>query len=91
MALFPYKKHGFTFIPQQIGAVRRIWLPGLFTFCYHPNTMCDKDFEHLDKFLSKNHTKFTSFNELNLKQVKPKTWFDKLLSFAYFKFRKLFR
>ena len=91
MALFPYKKYGFTFIPQQIGAVRPIWLPGLYTFCYHPNTMSDLDFVHLDRFLSKNHTKFTSFNQLNLKQVKPKTWFDKLLSFAYFKFRKIFR
>jgi hypothetical protein len=91
MALYPYKQYDFVFIPQQVGAVRTINLPGIFTFCYHPNTMNEENFLHLENFLLKNHTKFLAFNELELYQIKSKSIFDKLMSFSYFKFRKYMR
>ncbi|WP_339916547.1 DUF2334 domain-containing protein [Yeosuana marina] len=91
MAFYPYKINDFVFIPQQLGAVRNINIPGIYTFCYHPNTMNDSEFSHLDEFLSKNQKKFTSFKDLDLDDLKSKTIFDRILSFLYFQFRKLFR
>lgn len=91
MALYPYIMDDFIFIPQQIGSVKKIFLSGIYTFCYHPNTMNDSDFQHLENFLSKYHTKFTSFKDLDLYNLKSKTVFDAIMSFVYFQFRKLFR
>lgn len=91
LAFKPYKKHDFIFIPQQLGAARHMFIPGIFTFCYHPNTMNDMAFNQLESFLEKHNTKFLSFKQLNLISVNSKSIFDKLLSFAYFQFRKIFR
>lgn len=54
----PFQKYGLTFIPQQSGKVRELPFT-VQTFCYHPNTMQDKDFEELEAFLQ-NH-KFSIF------------------------------
>lgn len=54
----PYCKYGITFVPQQAGTVRKLPFNTV-TFCYHPNTMNDDDFEKLDRFLSKES--FSSF------------------------------
>ncbi|MCF7568644.1 DUF2334 domain-containing protein [Sabulilitoribacter arenilitoris] len=89
MGFMPYKKHDFVFIPQQLGQARNVFLPGIFTMCYHPHGMNDKAFYNLEQFLIKNKNKFLSFQELNLSQVKPKTIISKLLSFSYFQFRKM--
>lgn len=91
MALNPYKKYDFVFIPQQIGSVREIPLSGTFTFCYHPNTMNDKDFENLEVFLQLNSKYFIGFNDFDFSQVLKKSTFDKILSFIYFKYRSIFR
>lgn len=56
----PYFYKGFTFIPQQSGAVRNLFFNTV-TFCYHPNTMKEKDFERLEVFLSKYGARFKSF------------------------------
>jgi predicted deacetylase len=91
MALNPYKFYDFVFIPQQIGSVRNIHLPGVYTFCYHPNSMNDSSFLDLENFLIKNSNKFLSFSQINVENLRPKTIIDNLLSFVYFKFRSLFR
>lgn len=91
MALYPYKQYDFVFIPQQVGAVRTINLPGIFTFCYHPNTMNEESFLHLENFLSETNKSFIAFNDLKTSELKTKSLFDKLLTFSYFKFRKFFR
>lgn len=91
MGLKPYKKYDFIFIPQQVGSARNILLSGLFTFCYHPNTMDDNAFNNLEQFLIKNDSNFSSFKALDLSQVKSKSIISKLFSFTYFQFRKIFR
>ena len=91
LAFSPYKKHNFIFIPQQLGAVRQVFLPGVFTFCYHPNTMNDNAFSQLEVFIKKYNKKFSRFKDLDLSQVNSKTIISKLLSFSYFEFRKIFR
>lgn len=50
IALAPYLKDGFTFVPQQL------WWPkkrpaGLWTICLHPNTMTDEQIHQLESSL----------------------------------------
>ncbi len=81
-----YFEDDFYFLPQQSGTVRK--LPFKFTtFCYHPNTMNDFDFEILEKFLQENINKF---KQLDIKKLnrRKKNIFDKFLSFLYFIRRK---
>lgn len=81
VALKPYFKAGFTFVPQQSGRVRALPFP-LVTFCYHPNTMDDGDFRTLEAFLEKNAGKFGSFPTRQSKR--PFGPFDFLLRTLYF-------
>lgn len=56
----PYNKGGITFIPQQCGAVRKLPFNTV-TFCYHPNTMVEKDFKKLDSFIDKYRGYFLNY------------------------------
>lgn len=77
----PYKKYDMTFVPQQSGRVRILPFK-VITFCYHPNTMNEKDFIELEKFLINRKEKFIKFP---LEQVeREKSLFDKLLEKIYF-------
>lgn len=49
----PYLKFGMTFVPQQSGRARNLPFNTV-TFCYHPNTMNETSFGHLEKFLQQN-------------------------------------
>ena len=77
-----YFENDLYFIPQQSGRVRKLPFK-LCTFCYHPNTMSDKDFENLETFLRKYYFKFVAVREIELKK-RSKSLFDKLLHFMYF-------
>lgn len=77
------------FIPQQAGAVRKLPLKTV-TFCYHPDEMNELDFHKLEKFLDLHGTQFVSVADLELKK-RPKTFYDAILSFAYFKLRGLLK
>lgn len=88
IATKPYRYKDFIVIPQFSGHCREMKLPGLFTFCFHPNTMNDKDFLDLESFLDKHKTSFTSFDAIDLGKVRKKGLFDRLLSCAYFVLRK---
>ena len=82
-----YFKNGFYFIPQQCGRARKLPFK-VVTFCYHPNTMSDSDFKHLEGFLQKNKSEFCTFQELSFEKRKLGL-FDRMLSTAYFCFRKI--
>lgn len=45
-----YYEHGFSFIPQQSGRVRKLPFK-ITTFCYHPNIMNETDFEELEEYI----------------------------------------
>lgn len=81
----PYQKYGITFVPQQCGIARRLFLHTV-TFCYHPNTMTTADFKKLEEFLKKNQKKFINFPV----QVCSRkfSFFDFLLKKIYFMGRK---
>ena len=84
----PYIFGDFTFIPQIAGHCVKIPLPGIYTFCFHPNTMSDNAFSRLEQFLQHNSHKFVSFSELQQGNYKEKTLMDELLSWLFFTIRK---
>ena len=89
IATKPYRKDEFIFIPQLGGHCTEIKLPGIWTFCLHPSTMSDENFDDTDSFLKNHKTEFISFAELDISNLKEKSIIDKLLSWAYFTRRKL--
>ena len=79
-----YYENDFVFVPEQSGKVR--YLPfKTVTFCYHPNTMKNKDFIKLERFLKKHF--FSPFPITNTKR--KKSWFDRIVSKIYFFKRKV--
>ncbi len=85
----PYKYGIFSFIPQIGGRCRNIFLPGIWTFCLHPSSMTEADFESLEKFLIKYSDEFCSFKNLEISRLKKKSIKDKLLSLLYFTYRNI--
>lgn len=88
MAFSPYKDGDFVYIPQQFGHCMTMPF-GVWTFCYHPNTMAISDFEKLKVFLNANNKYFISFNELDIDNIKGRSFFDKFFNWLYFSYRKL--
>jgi predicted deacetylase len=85
---YPYKKGDFVFFPQQFGYFREINISGYWTFCFHPNTMKNDDFDAVDLFIKRNQNKFISFDEIEVEKLNSKKLTDKVLSFFYFIKRK---
>lgn len=77
-----YKKGGFWFLPQQSGSVRKLPFK-MVTFCYHPNTMTDRAFIHLENFLKDHSGEFVVYSEHLLKD-RGLRMFDKILKRVYF-------
>ena len=84
-----YKKDDFVFYPQQFGYFREIIFPGFWTFCFHPNSMEDNDFNSIDLFIKKQQKKFISFDEIEVEKLDFKSLLDKIVSFLYFLKRKI--
>lgn len=81
----PYFEDGFVFVPQQSGHFRKLH-GGIFTFCYHPNTMSDDDFLRFENFISKYRKLFIKFPDTIVKR--KKNLFDKMFNWLYFAKRK---
>ena len=91
IAFNPYQKDDFIFIPQQFSSVRKIILPGLFTFSCHPGTMNDSDFRRIEEFMELNAGHFISARDLDFANLRNYTFADSAYSLLYFQFRKTFR
>lgn len=89
IATRPYRNGEFVFIPQIGGHCVNMPLPGVYTFCFHPNTMKDADFDILESFIKIHDSEFCGFDELDLNRVKGKCLIDKFISWLYFANRKL--
>lgn len=87
----PYKYRDFTIIPQLGGHCMEMKLPGIWTFCLHPSSMQDNDFEKTEAFLKAHCDKFCSFEELDLAKLKKKDVLSRLLSGCYFFVRRFKR
>ncbi len=77
----PYRRYGMTFVPQQSGRARPLPF-AVVTFCYHPNTMSEKAFAELERFLRKRSHKFIPFPAEETQRA-PGGW-DRLLERLYF-------
>lgn len=84
-----YKDGEFHFIPQQFDRVRKTPFK-VTTFCYHPNTMNENDFQILKAFIKKNSNKFVSFEKLSF-TGKELNFYDKFLKRSCFAFRTIHR
>lgn len=89
IATRPYRYKDFVMIPQFSGQCREMKMKGLFTFCFHPNTMNDAAFERTDKFIKEHRQEFVSFSDIDLENVGQKSFFDRLLSWGYFTMRRI--
>lgn len=85
----PYKRYGFTFIPQLGGMPRNMPFDGVWTFCLHPSMMTYEDIKKVEKFINENKAKFIPFDKLDISELQPKDIISQLLSFAYFTIRKI--
>lgn len=77
---------GITAVPQQSGRVRRLPF-SLVTFCYHPNSMSEKDFQELELFLEKNKSRFVPFP--TGQAASTLGLLDRLVRALYFSLRKV--
>ena len=89
IAIKPYRESGFVFIPQIGGHCMEIKIPGIWTFCLHPNTMTDENFIQTEAFISRHANLFISFDHLKLNNLKGKDLFSKLLTWSYFTRRRI--
>lgn len=86
---YPYRDGDFVFIPQFSGHCVKIPLAGIYTFCFHPNTMNNDSFVALESFLKQNHNSFISFEDIDLSRLGKKKVLDRLFTWAFFTYRKL--
>jgi predicted deacetylase len=64
IAIYPYNKDGFFWIPQQMWKYKEK-KDGIWTICLHPNTMNNKEIENLEIIIKNNVEKFKiNLNEL---------------------------
>lgn len=84
---YPYKKRQFYFIPQITGHCAKMPVPGIYTFCYHPNTMTINGFAQLEAFLGKYN--LFSFDDFRVQPYGPKCILDRFLSWSFFTYRKM--
>ena len=89
IATKPYHKDDFVFIPQIGGHCMEMKMPGVWTFCFHPNTMIDRDFETVERFIQSHKKNMIGFGDLDLTNLKDKDKMGKILSKVYFTMRKM--
>lgn len=93
IAFAPYRKGEFVFIPQVSGHCSKMSIPGIYTFCLHPNSMKEKDFVALDSFCKCFAKNFISFDSIRYDDITKgatfKDWLFKKIFFLYRKVRGL--
>lgn len=81
-----YFKNSFFFIPQQSGKARNLPFKTV-TFCYHPNSMNEAEFDELRLFLKERAALFTSPSDVIMNRRKEGLR-DKAIRTCYFIMRK---
>lgn len=89
IALKPYCRFGSAFVPQIGGKCREMTLGGTYTFCLHPNTMNERDFDELDSFLAAHRSSFIGFDEIDYSVVGKLDVLSRIIRVAYFLRRKI--
>lgn len=88
VAIKPYRKEDFVFIPQMGGHCKRMKIPGIWTFCLHPSVMKEEDFVSTQRFLESHNMQMIGFDDLNLVNLNRKDLISRILSWMYFTRRR---
>ena len=88
-SFMPYNQHGITFYPNQMGHFREIKMKGVWTFCFHPNTMSEQSFIDFENFIIKNRHAFVGFDDTSIRVYSSKRTIDKIGNKAFFLARSL--
>ena len=86
---YPYKKNDFVFIPQIFGHCVKMPLSGIYTFCFHPNSMSDGAFMALERFLERYRDHCTNFDSIDIEKIREKSLLDIFISVIFFGLRKI--
>lgn len=86
LAFWPFLKHGFKWVPQQLWSPRSIPF-GLWTICYHPSSCSIESLDKLEDFLKENSHNFIAMDEVFYYR-KRNSIFDYALQLV-FKLKKL--
>lgn len=89
VALKPYWFGDFLVIPQFSGHCVGMKLEGIYTFCFHPNSMTDRQFLELEKFLKNNQKHFIEFGDIVSRKWDSIRLSDKLFRWLFFSYRRL--
>lgn len=89
VALKPYRFGDFLFIPQFSGHCVDIKIKGVYTFCFHPNSMADRQFLELENFLKNNQKHFIGFGDIVRQKWDSIRLSDKLFRWLFFTYRRL--
>ena len=89
ISLKPYKRGDFVFVPQISGHCSKMPINGVYTFCFHPNTMKDEDFESVEAFIKIHKSSFVGFNELDLTRLSNIDTLSAFLQTSFFTYRKI--
>ena len=60
IALWPFEKHGITWIPQIAWKPKKMPL-GIITFCLHPNNFSERNFQQIKRFIKDQKEKVVDF------------------------------
>lgn len=91
IAFAPYRADGMLYVPQIGGKCRNFPVSGVYTFCFHPNTMKESDFRELELFLELHTADFAGFDDIDVAKTGPISIAGRLLRSLYFFRRKLRR
>lgn len=87
-SLYPYKRLGFNFFPQQFGGFRNILVPGYWTFCFHPNIMSDEGISAFERFIQLYRNRFCDFSEFDNVYVRESmSYLEKLINKLVLKYK----
>jgi len=67
IAVFPFEKYGFKWIPQQFWRFRKMPF-GVWTVCLHPNEMKEEEFLSTEDFIKKNYKYFIDIEKLKYRR-----------------------
>ena len=88
IAFGPYMMNGVLIIPAQFTRFHNILIPGIWTFCFHPNFMDEREMIEFEKFIKRHHRRFISFDEIIVGNYGLPNICDKILNKIYYFLRK---
>lgn len=88
IALFPFKKHDFNWIPQQLWKFRKMPI-GVWTACFHPNEITEIEILNLENFIKNNYQDFINIDILTYKNISILNYLFNITYLILFKIKRI--